>query len=235
MKLSVLIRGLNFSEKDRFGFPMDARENAASIVEKVLSPIRAANSEAKVYLVTYDSPVLQEVRQAFEPCELILLNAAGSSQAETYKEGLKHIYEKDDCDAVVAIRFDLAFKKRFDEWNVNITDDVIYFPWKEYLKYWRDHRRVGDAVHIIGRKMMSPFHSAIIMTQLAGRKDMHLIFYFLRTMVGNMKFIEDGYWDSNTVYSAPELDNPLYRIFNRPQFIESPLSPNAGYNEIKTE
>lgn len=235
MKLAVLIRGFNFLEEDRCGYPMDARQNVESLVEKLIDPVRAASPEANIYLVTYDSPALAEVVKALEPCKLILLDAEGSSQVETYKEGLQHVFANDDCDAVIVTRFDLAFRKSFDEWNVTIDDETIYFPWKEYLACWRDYRRVGDAVHIVGRRVMPFFYSAMTMTQIAQRKDFHLLYYFLRTMWGKLKFIEEGYWDSNTLYANPEYDNPLYRIFNRPKLTEYEGTNLLLHREIKAE
>lgn len=235
MKLSVLIRGNNYLEKDRFGLPMDARQNADSIIKNILEPIRAITPDAKIYLATYHSPALDEVRAKFAPCELILLDAQGSSQAETYKEGLKQIFAKDDCDALVVTRFDLEFRKPFDAWNVAVDDECIYFPWKEYKSHWRDHYRVGDAVHIIGKKAMSKFYSALIMSQLSGRSHLHMMYYFLRTMHADLRFIEDGYWDSNTVCSNKECDNPLYKIYNRPKIATPSPAVTMQPGEILAE
>lgn len=235
LKLSILIRGNNYLEKDRFGLPMDSRKNADSLMRNVIEPIRARSPGAKVYLATYHSPALADLREKFAPCELILLDADGSSQTETYKEGLKHVFSKDDCDAVIVTRFDLEFKKPFDTWDVEVNRDNIYFPWKEYKAFWRDHWRVGDAVHIIGRHAMAKFYNAIIINQLSGRSHLHLMYYFLRTMHENLNFIEDGYWDSNTLFSNRECDNPLYTIYNRTKMAIPTPSLNMQLGEIFAE
>lgn len=230
-----MIRGHNFLEKDRFGFPMDARANVKSLIENLIEPVRAVSPGAKLYLVTYDSPALAEIREALAPEDCIVLDANGSSQCETYKEGLKHVFAQPDYDALVVARFDLDFRKKFDAWNLNVTENSILFPFKEFKFHWRDHRRVGDAVHVIGRNAISAFHSAIIMNQLTGRNHLHMMYYYLRTMHGELGFIEDGYWDSNTLFSNPECDNPLYKIFNRPRLDME--APNTGMmiGEIKGE
>lgn len=235
MRLAVLIRGNNFLEQDRFKCPMDARNNVRSLLDKLIGPIRAATPDAKIYLATYDSPALAELQEAFEPCELILFPKDGSSQADTYKESLRQIFLKDDYDALVVTRFDLEFKKSFENWNLDIQKDSIYFPWKEYKIYWRDHWRVGDAVHIIGRSAIPAFHSALIMSQLSGRTHLHLLYYFLRTMHGNLRFIEDGYWDSNTFFANPECANPLYKIFNRPRIEQVASNTGMYLGEIMAE
>lgn len=235
MKISILLRGNNFLEKDRFGFRMDARDNAPSLLENLIGPVRAKYPDAKVYLATYNSAALEDLKAAFAPCEVILIDANGGTQLETYKRGLQHIYENDDCDAVIVTRFDINFIKSFDDWGVQIDNATVYIPWREWLVGWRDHHRVGDAVHIIGREVMGDFYSGIIMSQLAKRADLHLLYYFLRLLTGNIRFIDHGFWDSNPMFSSPESHNPLYTIFNRPR-LPGP-APNIGRmpTEIKAE
>lgn len=126
MKLSVMIRGNNFLEADRFGFPMDGRDNVKSLLEKIVQPVRSLNPGARIFLVTYPSAALDEIKAALEPCELVLLDPKGSSQIETFKHGIKHIFEQDDCDAVLSVRFDLEFKKSFYSWDLQLSDDAIY-------------------------------------------------------------------------------------------------------------
>ncbi|MBB6507374.1 hypothetical protein F4695_000693 [Rhizobium soli] len=235
MRLSVLIRGNNYIEKDRFGLPMDARNNIDSIVENIVAPVREKNPDAKIYLATYASPALAELQEKLSPCELIKLDARGSSQIETYKEGLKHVFGNDEYDALVVTRFDLQFKKTISDWNLDIARDSIYFPFKEYKSYWRDHWRVGDAVHVIGKGAMAHFYNAMIINQLSGRAHLHLMYYFLRTMHAHLRFIEDGYFDSNTLFANPECDNPLYKIFNRQRLTTPSPSMGMQLGEIQAE
>jgi hypothetical protein len=196
---------------------MDGRDNATSLLDNVIGPIRAKNPDATIYLATYESPALADLREVFAPCELIILDRNGSSQLETYRAALTHISKNDDFDALVVIRFDTAFKKPFDAWNLKIERDSIHFPWKEYRDHWQHHRRVGDMIHVIGKAAIPDFLNGIAMNQMAGRGDLHLMYYYLRTMHENLKFIEDGYFDSNTLFANPECDNPLYTVFNRPR------------------
>jgi len=82
---------------------------------------------------------------------------------------------------------------------------------------------------------MSDFYNALIMVQVAGRKDLHLLYYFLRVLTANVRFIEAGHWASNSLFANPESDNPLYKIFNRPRLAD--LAPDTGMlpREIKGE
>ncbi len=235
MRLSIMLRGFNYLEADRYGIAMDGRKNADSLLENLIEPVRKISPDAKLYLVTYDSPALAEIVEKFQPCEVVLLKQEGSTQAETFKDGLKYTFGKDEFDALIVGRFDLDFRKPFDQWNVQPDENKIYLPFKEYVSHWRDHRRVGDAVHIIGKNGVSPFYNALIMGQLAARPHLHLMYYFLRTMTPHLHFIEDGYWDSNTLYSNPECDNPLYKIFNRPRYAQQTPTTGLVMGEIRAE
>ncbi|SNB76385.1 hypothetical protein SAMN06265338_107152 [Rhodoblastus acidophilus] len=82
--------------------------------------------------------------------------------------------------------------------------------------------RSPDTVHIIGKKQVEPFIKTIEMCQRAGKSDLHYAYYYMRSVNGGvclddaaLKFIEEGFWDSNTLGDPPQSRNPLYRICNR--------------------
>jgi hypothetical protein len=54
-------------------------------------------------------------------------------------------------------------------------------------------------------------------------------------MHANLRFIEDGYFDSNTLFANPECDNPLYKIFNRPRLTTPSPSMGMQLGEIQAE
>lgn len=232
MRLSVLLRGSNFLEADRFGLSMDGRNNIDSLIEKLINPVREKDPEAQIFLATYDSPALEEIQAKIGNCETVLIDQEGSTQLETYKAGIRKVFETGNFDSLIASRFDLEFKKPFDSWNVQLDENAIYFPFREYRNHWRDHFRVGDAVHIVGKNALPLLHDAIIMSQLARRKHMHLLYYYLRTMHRDLRFMEDGYWDSNTIFANPECNNPLYHIHNRPHLAQHGVGGSEFLSEI---
>lgn len=183
-------------------------------------PVRNIDPGARVFLATYDSPVLTEVKRQIGPCETLLFDPKGSSQLETFKQALLRIRNR--FSVLVATRFDLEFQKPFDQWAVAPDENALFFPWREYEGLWANHNRVSDTVHIIGKNQVEPFIKTIEMCQLAGKSDLHYAYYYMRSVNGGMclddaalKFIEDGFWDSNTMGDAPQARNPLYRICNR--------------------
>jgi len=232
MKTALLLRGHNMLEKDRFGFPMDSRVCIDAFLKQILLPLQAQH-EVKLYFVTYDSPALTAWIDATAPERVMLLDVNKSSQISTYSHGLKEIHDaKSGFDCIIALRFDLLYLKNFDDWNVKLDDSTLFFCWREYLAYWRDHRRVGDTIHIIGRKALPAFFNAL---QCVGilRPNMHLMYYIVSTLYGKIAFIEDGYWDSNTLYNIPEAFNPIYQICNRPRLDIDPSSYDKIIPEIQ--
>src|SRR5262249_30184975 len=55
------------------------------------------------------------------------------------------------------------------------------------------------------------------LASLEGRPDLHLLYSRLESGPQALHFIEEGYFDSNTLFGNPECANPLYRIGNRPR------------------
>jgi hypothetical protein len=222
IKLAVLIRGHNYLEADRFGYRLDARTNCTNLIENVLLPVRRLYPSARFVFATYDSPILEDVAQRLMPTDALVLPKEGSHQITTYMEGLRYIEEHVECDAVVVIRFDTAFKHNFDNWDMLVNRTAVFFPFREYLTGWRDHRRVGDAVHVIGRDALPHFITALGMVHMAGRSDLHMLYYYLRTLHWDLQFLFDGYWDSNTLFGNRECDNPFYTYCNRPKIEDYP-------------
>ena len=180
MKVALLLRGHSMLEKDRFGFPMDSRVCIDAFLKQILIPLKTQH-EVKLYFVTYESPALKAWTDATAPESVMLLDVDKSNQISTFSHGLKEIYDaKSDFDCIIALRFDLLYLKNFENWNVKLDDSTVFFCWREYLAYWRDHRRVGDTIHIIGRKALPAFFNAL---QCVGilRPNMHLMYYIVST------------------------------------------------------
>ena len=219
-------------EKDRFGFPLDSRICIDRFIQFVLRPLEAEH-QVKVFFVTYDSPGLQAWVDAVKPELVTLLDVKNSSQISTFTRGLQDIYVRSkDLDCIIAVRFDLLYLKPFNEWGVKLRRNQIVFPWREYRYYWRDHKRVGDAIHVIGIEALPAFFNAL---QCLGiiRPSMHLMYYIVTLLYENLYFIDDGFWDSNTLFNNAEAFNPIYQICNRPHLDIVPSNFNQIIPEIQ--
>lgn len=223
MKIAVLIRGFHWLEKDRYGFALDASRHLPSLVEKVLRPLREQHS-VEVFAVTYPSPIQDEVVSLLAPEHLILLDPKSSTQIKTYLRGLDEIQAAvtGPFDRLLITRFDLVFLKSVLDWNV-WDRTGIFFPWREYKALWNEHHRVGDAIHLVDWPSLPIFREA--MERLESRPDLHLFYQELEPCGQPLHFIEEGFYDSNTLFANRECANPLYRIGNRPRLhVASPSS-----------
>ncbi len=224
MKIALLVRGFHWLEKDRYGFPLDARALVPSLIEKVLLPLREQHS-VEVFAVTYSSPVQDEVLAQLAPRSAAVLDPKNSNQIQTYLHGLELIHTAaatQPFDRVIVTRFDLIYHQSALAWKI-WDRSGIFFPWREYECLWNEHHRAGDAIHVIDWPALSAFQQGI--ARLKGRPDLHLLYGELEKSGQPLHFLEEGFYDSNTLFANRECANPIYRIGNRPRLrVASPTS-----------
>jgi hypothetical protein len=215
MNIAVLLRGFHYLTRDRFGFPMDGRQYVESLERCILMPLRKEH-HVKVFVATYPSHVCDEMMDALHPDGTIILDSKTSNQVATFESGIELVSaECPEFDKVMCTRFDLSYLKSIVNWNVWLEDKGIYLPWREYESLWKQDHRVGDAIHVIDKGFVDLFVESLH----AHRSEPHLhcIFDDLSKKTDRLFFIEEGYFDSNTLYCNAECHNPLYRIGNRPR------------------
>jgi len=201
---------------------MDGRELLPNLQARIIRPLRR-NHEVDLFAVTYPSPVAEAMFADLAPKSALLLDSRESSQIETFGRALDLIRETGPYDRIVATRFDLLYLKSIEAWPIWEARGV-YFIWREYEEYWRDHGRVGDAIHVVDWSALDAFQSGL--AALRGQGDMHLLYRAVEPAGVPIHFIEDGFFDSNTLYSNPECANPLYRVGNRPRLpVPQPVRP----------
>jgi hypothetical protein len=233
MKIALLVRGFHFLWKDRFGFPLDGRRYADSLYASVVDPLRREN-EVDIFLTTYDSPILKDITTKFQPRAVVLSDPKLSSQQSTYLEGL-NLIEKQETkyDRLLVTRFDLEYLKPIDEWNFSRAKRGIFFLWREYLAAWNAEHYVGDAIHMIDAEYLPVFHRGV--EGLPFKNDLHQLYAKLLPITPDLYFMEEGHFDSNTMYCNPECSNPIYRIGNRPRLpVRQPWHFGIKYRPYNT-
>jgi hypothetical protein len=125
--------------------------------------------------------------------------------------------EKDfpDLDRIISSRFDLMYQSSINDWNIWQKAPGIYLPWREYERFWNEHERVGDFIHVIDRAYLDCFRQAL--AEQRDRSLLHYLYTSLRQKTSAIHFMVPTFHDSNTYYSNAECENPLYRIGNRPR------------------
>jgi hypothetical protein len=227
MKIAVLLRGYHQLEKDRFGYPLDAREFAAGLRRDLVDSLRPAH-EVVFFAVTYPSGIQEELLALLKPDHVTVLESQSSTQISTFLRGLDAVRTHPNApfDRVIITRFDLIFKRPAVEWDI-WRETGIFLPWRESEEAWRAHpvadpaadwltrQRVGDIVHVIDWPYLAAFEAAV--ASLAGQTDLHNLYRALEKESAPVRFIEPGFYDSNTLYAYPDCTNPLYHIGNRPK------------------
>ena len=238
MNIAVLLRGFHYLSRDRFGFPMDGRQYLESLDRCVLGPLRKEH-RVKVFVATYPSPFCDEVTNTLRPDGLIILDSKKSDQVGTFVSGLELVSTQfPECDKLICTRFDLTYLKSVLDWNVWREETGIYMPWREYEAFWKERHVVGDAIHVVDKGFIELFAETLKLHRddmerrfpvrvfrssadgagpAARPAHLHGIFDDLAKLTDRLFFIEEGYFDSNTLFCHPECYNPLYRIGNRPR------------------
>lgn len=215
MNIAVLLRGFHYLARDRFGFPMDGRQYVESLERCILAPLRKEH-HVKVFVATYPSHICGEMIDALRPDGKIILDSKTSNQVATFGSGIELVSAQfPEFDKVICTRFDLSYLKPIVNWNVWREDKGIYLPWREYESLWKQTHRVGDAIHVIDKGFVDIFVESLHAHR--GESHLHCIFDDLAKKTDRLFFIEEGHFDSNTLYGNAECRNPLYRIGNRPR------------------
>ena len=216
MNIAVLIRGFHYRARDRFGFPMDGRHYVESLERCILAPLRQ-NHHVKVFVATYPSHICDEMMNALQPDGSVILDSRTANQAAAFASGIELVTTQcPEFDKLICTRFDLCYLKSVVDWNVWRQENGIYLPWRDYEWSWKKRHWVGDAIHVVDKGLIEIFAKAIDAHRDA--PDLHGIFDALSKMTDRLFFIEEGFFDSNTLYGHNvECHNPLYRIGNRPR------------------
>jgi hypothetical protein len=215
MNIAVLLRGFHYLARDRFGFPMDGRQYVESLERCILAPLRKEH-HVKVFVATYPSHICDEMMEALRPDGTIILDSKTSNQVATFESGIELVSGQcPEFDKLVCTRFDLSYLQSIVNWNVWREDKGIYLPWREYESLWKQDHRVGDAIHVIDKGFVDLFVESL--HEHCREPHLHCIFDDLAKKTDRLFFIEEGYFDSNTLYGNAECRNPLYRIGNRPR------------------
>ena len=204
----MLFRSHHFGP-DRFGHHRDARICFDSISKEIIQPLKIIYNAVDTYLVTFPSPITEQILRFFNPKKYFIDDHGMlRSQKVTMLKGLD-LFEE-EYDRYFIFRFDLNYKKPIDKWKI-WSDKGIYLPWREYYHLWRQHNRVGDMLHITD--YLEKFRLAIKMDDGRSHTFHHIYNHIDSDFV---RFICDGFYDSDTSKHCHESLNPLYYLLHRP-------------------
>lgn len=210
MKIAILFRGFHYYENKNIvrgahitrQRTFDYRDCFQNIKNNIIIPLRK-NHEVDIYLVTYHSPIEQQLGNNFKYIKFVPFS---NTQKQTLIAGLEFV-KNVKYDRVIVLRLDLVYKKPIIKWNIPFEKNTVYLPWREYKHLWNKQRRTGDTIFIVDSCLGEFIH---VLKQI---NNTHVIYNKLKM---NVKFICNGFYDSNTTHKSAMSNNPIYRMYGRP-------------------
>ena len=211
MKSAVVLRGFSFHlEYTSRGscqktYPIDFR----LLYDNYKKNLFSSFPNHDLYLVTYDSPASfkRDLFNLFQDVPTEYYWFEKGSQVDTFHRALRCI--RDGYDENVITRFDLVWKKPLSAFRYN--KEVLNCPFREYENLWREHHRIGDAIHVFPGELLTNVKEAMIGYN-PGTDSLHHLWEHMAGKLGesNMGFLFDGFYDTNPENGGA---NPLYYIW----------------------
>lgn len=194
MKIGIVFRGITTGDSptQKKDWTL-ARDN---IKENLIS----AFQNPSIYFTTYEHPVLPEVIQFYRPNAIQIVDYKASDQRKTLLCALKQVADQ-DLDFIIIARFDMEFKRKITEFNINYNK--FNFIFREIDPYWSEKKYVSDTFFAFPKIFLIPFMEAVyneIMQPERKYSDMHSAYKRILPLIGieNIHFMVDGTHRSDT-------------------------------------
>ena len=218
MKDLIIISGLHSKDNNDNG-PYDWKTCYESFKTSYLDII----GDRDIYLVTYSSPFVDELLDTYKPKGYLIYNISEfdkRNQISNFADIMNIVEDKEQYNRVLMTRFDILYKKKLNEWNVN--NSKINLSFNTPMKF-----PPGDTVRAINDVLIlfNIEYYDYILKKLNAHYDrhhhkldgMHHIFHFKKEWVN---YMFKGKYFSDT--DKPEViklnDNPMYILFRKKRF-----------------
>jgi hypothetical protein len=199
MKIGVLLTGISYIKNTYTN--RDWRLTSDNITDTVINSWNTDN--INVYLTTYDNNDNTELLEYYKPKKHKLLEYEGSDQRLTYIKSLELLLDE-DIDFIVSTRFDIYFKQKLS--NLNINFDKFNFLFKEVG--WSHENFVTDNLFMFPKKYLNDFMITINNEYENPKRidcsDLHNIYNRLSYLDTNLNIISNVLELSN--------DNSFYKL-----------------------
>lgn len=206
MRIAVCYRGIHYAP---FYRNVDYRKFFENHREKFLEPLKE-NNQVDIFVCTYESDIQDQMIKDFKPVvsklnSLSTFNDGGHSSHKilTFKMTLIDTvkeYEKTNdilYDAIIILRFDLAFNVKINEWNIDYEKINATF---EHVHNCDNYRHVEDNIFIISRKYLDHYCDAVNTTLLKNEIAHRICVYVDRDKLHYLYNITQDDLDNNNEY-----------------------------------
>ncbi len=162
MKIALCLRGIHYANDNII---TDYRNSNKNYMEQLIEPLKK-NNDVDIFLLTYESEIINELLNDYNPKDIIILNSNerfnGSNwhrQLIFHKSSIDLVkgYENNNnfrYDIIINVRFDLFFTLNFQEWNIVYNKINIMFK--------HPSGNCDDNFFIIPRNYFDLFYDATI-------------------------------------------------------------------------
>lgn len=246
MNACLILRGHHFYEK-KIGERNTSEERMANSPEKFdfrdcfpslkRNIIDVLGNNVDCYITTYESQINHELFNFVEGIKNIsYLSEKKCSQMHTFYHAIKDVPCK--YDVYVICRFDLLYKNLLTKFlHLEEEEEAIYCTWKETQHLWNGHNRIGDALFVVkGKESFKIFKDSLIdyidlnnteTTKTAKNGEIfypsrsaHYFYPFLEKNGATIKFLVDGFFDTNTSFPRQDCNNPIYVMYGRNYYFD---------------
>lgn len=219
MSSAVLFRGYAHREPGKIrSWGCDWRPCLGSQRKFLIEPIADRYGYPDIFLTTYATPFLEEVKSDYDCGDRIVLSPEGSTQGQVVAEGLRIIAEASDksYDFVAVCRFDLRLM--LCPLSPRLVPDRVNFLWREWEEaLWLDHNRIGDAIFFMPGSLVAGFRRGVLEAEKEISPEpkqsyldgLHKIYRSVARNVGGMVHVMD---DSYKCTNTPVMANGIFEL-----------------------
>lgn len=215
-KCAIMLRG-HHHRIDRYGNQVDSRSAVSSYQQQIIQPLKKQFEQVDIFLCTHPSHVETEIVKTYEPVGCYIDHDGWCYTQKHMMFKALAMLRGSDYDKYFILRFDCLWKKPVTEWDVWLPGDNAYIPWREYHHLWMEGYRVGDQLHVVDGNCLQGFADSLVFHHREADMNFHYIYDPLVHMLGRdkVKFMCEGYFDSDPIKPTPLANNPLFYILGR--------------------
>lgn len=162
--------------------------------DNIKETLIGAFANPTIYFTTYQHEVLPDVIDFYKPKHVQLIDYYSSDQRRTLWHSLNQVVNE-DLDFIIIGRFDIEFKKKITEFNIDYTK--FNFIFRETEPYWSQNKYVSDTFFAFPKMFLRYFMEAVndeIQNPERAYSDMHNAYKRLYPKIGreNINFMVDG-------------------------------------------
>lgn len=202
MKIAIVFTGISY------GHGRDFKHCFNNIKHNIIKPIQSSN-DTSIYITTYKSEVVEELNDYYSPKKSLFLEFKDSHQVLTYKKSIEQLIDE-DIDFIICTRFDIHFKKKISDINIDYTKFNVLFKELGHWKWWSKNKFTSDNLFAFPKKYLSSFINVLDdiyrRPARANCNDLHHVFYRMRKIIGKK--------NTHIIFNKPALSdfNYIYHL-----------------------